>query len=384
MPNIIEIRNLHVFYQTRRGQVRAVDNVSLEIEEGQALGLVGETGCGKSTLGKALLGILPPGTLVRGEILFKMPPREREKMLELEAQLRPLLDGVIGDNGYPALDSHALQAALARLKKEGRGSAEIVTDIGRLLDIKRPYDVTIFAQETMRVLRGEEISLIFQDPMSRLDPLMSIRDHFVELIQAHRDVSNVEAEGEALKALSSVGIPPSRLKNYPHEFSGGMRQRIMIAMALVMDPRLLIADEPTTSLDVLVESQILQLIETLKESVEMALLLITHNLGIVAEACDRVGVMYAGKLVEVADVSQLFSSPKHPYTEGLLSSVIHLETQDLKSIAGSPPDLINPPSGCRFYPRCPHVMDICSQREPPTVDAEGSLAACYLYGGQNG
>ncbi len=383
MTAVIEIRNLHVFYRTRRGHVRAVDDVNLRIEEGEALGLVGETGCGKSTLGKALLGVLPPGTFVRGEILFRMPPAERERMTRLESRVQPHIED-IGEEDLIALDAHALQHALARLKKAGRGSTNLVTDIHSLLDLKKAYDVISFPRESMRLMRGEEIALIFQDPMSRLDPLMSVRDHFLELIQAHRRVSEEEAEREALKALSSVGIPPSRLKNYPHEFSGGMRQRIMIAMGLVMDPGLLIADEPTTSLDVLVEAQILQLIERLKESVEMALLLITHNLGIVAETCDRVGVMYAGKLVEVAGVSQLFSSPKHPYTEGLLSSVIHLETEDLKSIAGSPPDLINPPSGCRFHPRCPHVMDICNQTEPPMIDAERSRAACFLYGEEHG
>ncbi len=246
--------------------------------------------------------------------------------------------------------------------------------------VRKVQDDVTFSHEEMREMRGERMALIFQDPMSRLDPLMTVRDHFVELVQAHRGVSEREAEETATEALASVGIPPSRLKNYPHEFSGGMRQRIMIAMALVMNPELLIADEPTTSLDVLVEAQILKLVETLKQSFKMTLLLITHNLGIVAETCDRVGVMYAGKVVEVADVSQLFSDPKHPYTQGLLSSVIHLETKELRSINGTPPDLINPPSGCRFHPRCPHVMDICRQKEVPTLSVDGSEVACFLYG----
>ncbi len=379
MVPIIEVRNLHVYYKTRRGYVRAVDNVNLEINEGEALGLVGETGCGKSTLGKALLGILPRGTLVRGEILYGIPPEEMAEMEALESELRPELDVHADPDQLGILDIHALDAASQRLRK-ARNRPDYMEDLRRLQQLKRAYDINALPQEVMRGMRGERIALIFQDPMSRLDPLMTVRDHFVELVRAHHDVSEREAERRAVEALSSVGIPPSRLKNYPHEFSGGMRQRIMIAMALVMNPGLLIADEPTTSLDVLVEAQILELVDALKRSFKMALLLITHNLGIVAETCDRVGVMYAGKLVEVGEVSQLFSKPRHPYADGLLSSVIHLETRELKSIEGMPPDLIEPPSGCRFHPRCPHVMDICSQDVPPDLDVDGTRVSCFLYG----
>ncbi len=380
MAPVIEARSLHVYYRTRRGFVKAVDDVNLEINEGEAVGLVGETGCGKSTLGKALLGVLPPGTFVEGEILFKMPPEEREEMLELEWRVREELKGTVDPAVLTILDARYVDRVLKDNRRSRKLSKEGIENLRRLRELKGSYDLTTFSHEEMREMRGERMALIFQDPMSRLDPLMTVRDHFVELVQAHRGVSEREAEETATEALASVGIPPSRLKNYPHEFSGGMRQRIMIAMALVMNPELLIADEPTTSLDVLVEAQILKLVETLKQSFKMTLLLITHNLGIVAETCDRVGVMYAGKVVEVADVSQLFSDPKHPYTQGLLSSVIHLETKELRSINGTPPDLINPPSGCRFHPRCPHVMDICRQKEVPTLSVDGSEVACFLYG----
>lgn len=381
MAPVIEIRNLRVFYRTKRGYIRAVDDVSLEVVEGESFGLVGESGCGKTTLGKAVLGILPPGTYVRGEILYRMPEAERREMQGLEERLKADFPDLQPD-GPDVLDSTAVRSAMERARAMDGGLASY-DYLSRLLELKSRYDITTFPPEVMRRIRGEKVVLIFQDPMSRLDPLMSVRDHFVELIKAHHNVSEEEAERRAVEALSSVGIPPTRLKNYPHEFSGGMRQRIMIAMALVMNPELLIADEPTTSLDVLVEAQILQLVERLREAYRMAMFLITHNLGIVAETCERVGVMYAGKLVEVAEVNELFSRPRHPYTDGLLSSVIHLDTKELRSIDGLPPDLLNPPSGCRFHPRCPHVMDVCRKVVPPMVEDGSARVACFLYGGED-
>jgi oligopeptide/dipeptide ABC transporter ATP-binding protein len=215
--------------------------------------------------------------------------------------------------------------------------------------------------------------------MTRLNPLMTILDHFVEEIRDHESVSSAEAGRRAREALVSMGIHESRIKNYPHEFSGGMRQRIMIALAIVLKPSLLIADEPTTSLDVIVESQILGILQNLKRAYHMSLLLITHNLGIVAEVCDRVAVLYAGKLAELGSVRDIFHKPLHPYTQGLLSSIIHLETKELHSIEGSPPDLITPPSGCRFHPRCPYAQSICVEKVPPLVEFEpGHFAACHF------
>jgi peptide/nickel transport system ATP-binding protein len=282
--------------------------------DGETLGIVGETGCGKSTFGKSILGILPSKTQVQGRIVFK----------------------------------------------------------GR--------DLVRVSESEFRTIRGKDIALIFQDPTTRLNPVMRVEDHFVEEITAHESVSASEARKRAGAALRSMGIPESRFRNYPHEFSGGMRQRIMIAMAIVLHPSLLIADEPTTSLDVITEAHILEILEDLKRVGNMTLLLITHNLGIVAEACDRVAVFYAGKLVELGSVDEIFSNPLHPYTQGLLASVIHLESRELKWIEGFPPDLLMPPSGCRFHPRCPYAQQVCHETVPPLVEFKpGHFAAC-LFG----
>ncbi len=311
---LLEARDLNVHYATRRGAVRAVDGVAFDLHAGETLGVVGETGCGKSTLGKAILGILPPRTEVTGSLRF----RGKELL------------------GLP--------------------------------------------EDEYRRLRGEELSVIFQDPMTRLDPLMTVRDHFLEEIRSHeRSVSTRAAVERAEKVLRSMGIPPSRLEYYPHELSGGMRQRIMIAMALVLRPKLLVADEPTTALDVIVEAQILDILKDLRRAYSMSLLLITHNLGIVAETADRAAVMYAGKLAELGPVVDIFRRPIHPYTQGLLASTIHLGTKELRSIDGVPPSLLEPPTGCRFHPRCPYAKEICTAEEPPMVEYRpGQFAACHF------
>jgi len=311
---VLVVQDLRVYYRTKRGPVKAVDGVTMELREGETVGIVGETGCGKSTLGKSILGLLPPGTEVSGSLTL----RDRELL--------------------------------------GLSPGEY------------------------RRLRGEELALIFQDPMTRLDPLMTIRAHFVETLRAHdRTMSRDDASERAVKVLRSMGVPDSRLDHYPHEFSGGMRQRIMIAMSLVLRPKVLIADEPTTALDVIVEAQILEIFKDLREAYSMSVLLITHNLGIVAEVCDRVGVMYAGKLAELGSVEDVFRRPIHPYTQGLLASTIHLGTKELKSIDGLPPSLMDPPSGCRFHPRCPFVKEVCSREEPAMVEFRpGHFAACHF------
>ncbi|GAB3672572.1 dipeptide/oligopeptide/nickel ABC transporter permease/ATP-binding protein [Salinisphaera aquimarina] len=235
----------------------------------------------------------------------------------------------------------------------------------------------------LRQRRGEDISLIFQEPMTRLNPLMRISDHFVEMIRTHKPrTSKKQARAMARAALSQMGVPPTRADHYPHEFSGGMRQRVMIALGIVLRPNLLVADEPTTSLDVIVESQILDILDDLRGKEGAGLLLITHNLGIVAETCDRVAVMYAGKIVEIGPVDQIFTDPKHPYTRGLLASTISLDTTELHSIPGYPPNLLDPPPGCRFAARCPYVMDRCRDAEPVLTEANaGQQVACYLYPG---
>ena len=216
--------------------------------------------------------------------------------------------------------------------------------------------------------------------MTRLNPLMTIEQHFLETIRAHQKVSKREALERTMAALTSMRVPESRIRNYPHEFSGGMRQRIMIALALVLTPSLLVADEPTTSLDVIVEAQILEILQDLKRNYRMSLLLITHNLGIVAEVCDKVAVLYAGKVVEQGSVTDIFARPVHPYTRLLLQSIIHLDTKELRSIDGQPPDLLFPPSGCRFHPRCPYAKPVCHERVPPLEQFRPGQSAACLFG----
>ncbi len=315
---LLKIEDLEVHYETRAGIVRAVDHVDLDVGRGETLGLVGESGCGKSTLGFSILRLVqPPGKIAGGQILFD------------------------GDD---------------LLQKTER--------------------------EMIRI-RGKRIAMIFQDPMTCLNPLQRIDDHFVETVRTHeKGVSAKEARQRAADLMDKLGIIAGRLRDYPHQLSGGMRQRVMIGLALALNSDLIIADEPTTSLDVLVEAQILELMKGLRRDFNLTMILITHNMGIVAELADRIAVMYAGKLAEVAEAVALYDKPLHPYTQGLLKSIpnISLEAQKLEIMSGSPPDLIEPPTGCRFHPRCPHAMEKCSAIEPPMKEIEnGHRAACWLY-----
>ncbi|MEA2828751.1 MAG: peptide/nickel transport system ATP-binding protein [Actinomycetota bacterium] len=313
----LSVRDLRVTYASARGPVVAVDGVSLDVRRGESVGLVGVCGCGKSTLGRGIVGILPGGATASGRVV---------------------VDGV---------------------------------------------ELSTLPAAERRRARGEKVALIFQEPMTRLDPLQRVEDHFVETIQAHRPkVSRREADAMAATALAAMRIPLTRARNYPHEFSGGMRQRIMIALGLVLGPAVVVADEPTTSLDVIVEAQILEILDDLRRNSDMGLVLITHNLGIVAQTCDRLAVMYAGHIVEEGSVGPVFSTPRHPYTQGLLASVISLDTERLSSIPGSPPDLLDPPPGCRFAPRCPFAMVACREQVPALAPMDdGSRVACHLYPG---
>jgi peptide/nickel transport system ATP-binding protein len=238
------------------------------------------------------------------------------------------------------------------------------------------------SDKELRKLRGPDLGLIFQEPMTRLNPVMRIEDHFAETLQQHEpQLRGREIRKRSLETLGRMGIPPTRFRQYPHEFSGGMRQRIMIALALVLRPKLLVADEPTTSLDVIVEAQILGILSDLRQSFGTALLLITHNLGIVAEACDRVAVMYAGQIVEEGPARDVFADAAHPYTRELLRSTISLETTELHSIPGAPPNLIDPPPACRFHPRCPSAMQVCATKEPIEVRLDDARRVlCWLHG----
>jgi peptide/nickel transport system ATP-binding protein len=266
----------------------------------------------------------------------------------------------------------------------GRGILGLLPD-GAVSDGQVLYggrDLVGMSPKELRKLRGPDLGLIFQEPMTRLNPLLRIEDHFSEALKRHEpDLNKREIRSRSLETLGQMGIPPTRFRQYPYEFSGGMRQRIMIALALVLRPKLLVADEPTTALDVIVEAQILGILADLKRSFDTALLLITHNLGIIAEACDRVAVMYAGRLVEEGPARNLFAEPAHPYTRELLRSTISLETKELHSIPGAPPNLINPPSGCRFHPRCPDVMRVCPEKDPIPVRLDGDRRVeCWLHG----
>ncbi len=298
------MRNLKTFFATRRGEVRSVDDVSFTIEQGETLSLVGESGCGKSVTALSMMRLVSaPGRVVGGEVLF-----------------------------------------------EGR-------------------DLLKLSPAEMRAIRGDDIAMIFQDPMTSLNPVYTVGEQIAEAIRLHRKVSKREAWNQAIEAMRDVTIPAPeiRAKTYPHEMSGGMRQRVMIAMALACDPKLLIADEPTTALDVTIQAQILELLTELREKRHLALLLITHDLGVVAETSDRVAVMYAGKIVEEGSAKELFKHPRHPYTEGLLRAVPRLDEQRegrrkrLQTIEGVVPNPLELPPGCRFAPRCPHAQGTCRE-----------------------
>jgi peptide/nickel transport system ATP-binding protein len=313
---LLEVDSLTVDYRTRRGNIRAVNNVSFTLEKGETLGLVGESGSGKSTLGLSVIRLVPPpGVIVSGHIR---------------------LDGT---------------------------------------------DTTGLSEEEMRSIRGKKVAFVFQDPMTSLNPVKKVGAHFIELIRTHEpDVSERGTLERAEKALTDVGILPERINDYPHQFSGGMRQRIMIALAIALNPDLVIADEPTTALDVIVQAKILDLLKSLRDTYEMALILITHDLSIVLERCDKIIVMYAGSLVEYASSTELHRNPRHPYTQGLLKSIpnVELAQQKLEAIPGSPPNLLNPPKGCRFWPRCSFAKKKCRVEEPPVIEfSSGHFVRCF-------
>jgi peptide/nickel transport system ATP-binding protein len=318
MPEDIlySIRDLTVEYTTRAGSVKAVDDVSLDIKRGEILGLVGESGCGKSTLGKALM----------------------------------------------RLHSGPAKITKGELWFDGR-------------------NLMALPLRSMHEIRGAEIGMVFQDPMTSLNPVQRIADHLIETIQTHEpEVSEKDARQRAEELIERLGIRRERIMDYPHQMSGGMRQRVMISLALSLRAKLVIADEPTTSLDVIVEAKFLDLLKELQKEFGLTILLITHNIGVVAEISDRIAVMYAAKLVELGDVNDVFAHPKHPYTQGLMRSVpnIKLDGGELYKMAGAPPDLSQ--TGCRFHPRCPFVMDICKVEDPPIEAIEGvQYAACWLY-----
>ena len=324
--SLLEVRDLVTGFPTENGVIRAVDEISFSVGKGEAVALVGESGCGKSVTAMSILRLLaPPGRILSGEIRFKG------------------------------------------------------TDLTRL------------SESEMRKYRGNDIAMIFQEPMTSLNPVLKIGDQLAEAIRIHRKVGKKEAWKQAGEMLDLVSIPDAvkRLDDYPHQMSGGMRQRVMIAMALSCDPELLIADEPTTALDVTIQAQIMELLARLQKQLGLGLLLITHDLGVVAEFCERIIVMYTGRIVEEAPVDALFANPAHPYTRGLLASRPNLadaaaaeaQSKRLPTISGMVPDIRQLPKGCKFNTRCPDVMDICYGKEPARMMVgDDHDARCYLYG----
>lgn len=326
MSHLLEVKNLQTHFPTRAGLVKAVNDVSFYIEEGELLGLVGESGCGKSITALSVMRLIaPPGKIVGGEINFK------------------------GENLLKASD------------------------------------------ERMRAIRGNDIAMIFQDPMTSLNPVYTVGEQIAEALRLHRKLNKKEAKEAAIEAMKEVAIPDParRVNDYPHQLSGGMRQRVMIAMALACDPELLIADEPTTALDVTIQAQILELLDNLRKTRKLAVLLITHDLGVVAEVADRVSVMYTGRIVEESGVDEIFDEPKHPYTQGLLKSVPKLsefgneKLNRLSTIRGTVPSPTDLPPGCHFAPRCPFVHERCTHDPLPLYELENDVKVrCVLYEGK--
>ncbi|MHA1581645.1 MAG: ABC transporter ATP-binding protein [Candidatus Baldrarchaeia archaeon] len=314
---LLEVNALKMYYEVKgKRWVRAVDNVSIRIDRGESLGLAGESGSGKTSLSLSIMRLLPSnGKILGGEIKF-----ENEDILNMNYKL---------------------------FKKK---------------------------------IAWKKISLVPQAAMSALNPVMKVGDQIVEAIIFHENVSKKEALERAKTLFKLVGLDPSRINDYPHEFSGGMRQRAMIAMALACNPKLVIADEPTSALDVIVQAQILSLIKDLQKNLNLSMILVTHDLSILSEICNSIAVMYAGKIVEYGPTLEVYEDPQHPYTKGLLAATPSIKgtRRRLKSIPGTPPDLLNPPPGCRFHPRCPYAKDICKKEEPPLVKVgEKRVAACH-------
>ncbi|MEE8442293.1 MAG: ABC transporter ATP-binding protein [Dehalococcoidia bacterium] len=320
MP-LLEIKNLATYFYTPEGVVKAVDGVTYDLEPGETMGLVGESGCGKSVSALSMMGLIPwpPGKIISGEVIF---------------------DG---------------------------------EDI-------RKYD-----GDEMRSIRGKEIAMIFQEPMTSLNPVLTIGRQMTEVTELHLNLTKTQAKERAIELINLVGIPDAeqRLKQYPHQFSGGMRQRVMIAMGMSCNPKLLIADEPTTALDVTIQAQILELMQTVCKEYGSALIVITHNLGVVARYADRVNVMYAGKIIERGTAKDIYGNPKHPYTLGLMHSVPRLDEPrkvKLDPIEGAPPDLINMSAGCAFQPRCVYAKEQCAEEYPPLVEVSGGhTSACWEW-----
>ena len=399
---LLEVDNLIVKFYTPEGVVTAVDRLSYRIEEGQQFGVVGESGAGKSVTALGVLRLIDdPGRIEHGRIVFN----DQEAVEDLKDSFPK---GVV--DLETLREEHTLESVAAQLESQGVSGADLtgdpddtgadLTDLaaqgqfgmddvvgyGYAEDIgivdNTPFIVMDGPQQyiellqaptkAMQRIRGNYIAMIFQDAQTALNPVYTVGEQISEAIRHHLDYGDEEAKDRAIELLDTVGIPDaeSRYSDYPHEFSGGMQQRVVIAMALSCDPKLLIADEPTTALDVMTEAKVLDELQRLSEEFNTAIQLITHDLGVIAEVCTRAMVLYAGSQVEVASVKELFYDPQHPYTVGLMASVprIGSTATRLQTIPGKMPDMVDVPTGCRFHPRCPYAEDVCAQKEPPLVD----------------
>ena len=433
MP-LLSVRNLKVHFKVQKGWVRAVDGVSLEVDEGETVGLVGESGCGKTTLAYAITQLLPANAYVLGgEIIFGgesavsryraeywqlAESRMRTEMEALKAKLGGIpktpndsnpdavaieeriekLEDPLADTyrKYLAKEINVLRSRLEavadraeagdpkarRLLGEATARYEAANQEGDLLAITRLKDGRLRGYHPkLNAIRWKQVSIVFQGAMNALNPVYTVGDQIVEAIQAHEDMDDYESRNRVVELYKLVGIPVDRIDNYPHEYSGGMKQRAMIAMALALNPKLVIMDEPTTALDVITASKIMDEVLAIQKALRMTLIIISHDVSTVAKVADRIAVMYAGQIVEEAPSQDLFHRTLHPYTEGLLGAFpsVKGEKHRLEAIPGSPPSLLTPPSGCRFHPRCKYAKDICTSTEPPYVVPEpGHRALCHF------
>jgi peptide/nickel transport system ATP-binding protein len=397
---LLEVEDLRTSFYTAEGEVRAVDGISYTVGRGERFGVVGESGAGKSVASLSLLRLVnDPGRIEGGSVRF----RSERAVAKLARQFPEAVATGERDGFVHVTDLRSESAEVDVWSDPGavvRERPEAVAterETGSLHVESGYVDVLDASEAAMRALRGGEIAMIFQDPHTALNPVYTVGEQIAEGIRVHMDLDEDAVEKRAIEMLDRVGIPDpaERYTDYPHEFSGGMQQRAVIAIALSCDPELIVADEPTTALDVTIEAQIMELLEELAEEFGVAVQLITHDLGVVAELCERVMVMYAGRVVEKAPVEELYYDPKHPYTVGLMSSIPRLgsDTDRLDTIPGTMPDLVEVPSGCRFYPRCPYAEAVCTRRDPELFDtADGTLAdrtdpsvhsaACLAYVGE--
>ena len=380
---LLEVQNLSMHYWTRQGEVKAVDEVTFVLEKGEALGLVGESGCGKTSMALTLLKLLPENAkILKGHIFFyqEFQPEAAKALLGETVSLVPHgADGRASALGRVSrIDGEKLLVQPAR-----NGAAKAPSPIAfSFSEIEQVgLDLVPLREERMQRVRWKGISMIFQAAMNSWNPVYRVGDQILEAIQTHLPKTSVQqAKKRITELFQMVGLDPRMMERYPHEYSGGMKQRAVIAMALSCDPELIIADEPTTALDVIVQDKILREMRQIQKQLHMSMIYISHDIAVIAEVSDKIGVMYGGKLVELADTQAIFARPAHPYTKALMSSFPNLkgEKKKLEALPGEPPDLINPPTGCRFHPRCPYATSVCKEQDPALeVRQPGQVAACW-------